>query len=73
MGPWAENSWDTSGLVIWALLLFDMSRRKLMAGAELCWNKKIFFFFLGQHPRHIEVPRLGVESELLLLLLPLPA
>ena len=23
-----------------------------------------FFFFLGLHPRHMEVPRLGVESEL---------
>ena len=29
----------------------------------------IFFFFgfLGPHPRHMEVPRLGVESELQLL------
>ena len=26
--------------------------------------KKIFFCFLGLHPQHIEVPRLGVESEL---------
>ena len=25
---------------------------------------KIFFFFLGPHPWHIEVPRLGVESDL---------
>ena len=24
----------------------------------------IFFFFLGLHPWHIEVPRLGAESEL---------
>ena len=23
-----------------------------------------FFFFLGLHPQHMEVPRLGVESEL---------
>ena len=23
-----------------------------------------FFFFLGPHPRHMEVPRLGAESEL---------
>ena len=35
-----------------------------------CW--KIFFFFwsfvfLGPHPRHMEVPRLGVESEQQLL------
>ena len=25
---------------------------------------KKFFFFLGLHPRHMEVPRLGVELEL---------
>ena len=24
----------------------------------------VFFFFLGQHPQHMETPRLGVESEL---------
>ena len=24
----------------------------------------IFFFFLGQHPRHMEVPRQGAELEL---------
>ena len=32
-------------------------------------SKKNFFFFvfLGPHPRHMEVPRLGVESELQLL------
>ena len=37
-------------------------------------NKNTFFFFvsiflpfLGQHPQHMEVPRLGVESELQLL------
>ena len=29
------------------------------------WNLgNFFFFFLAPHPRHIEVPRLGVESEL---------
>ena len=27
----------------------------------------VFFFFLGWHPWHMEVPRLGVESELQLL------
>ena len=24
----------------------------------------LFFFFLGLHPQHMEVPKLGVESEL---------
>jgi len=27
----------------------------------------LFFVFLGSHPRHMEVPRLGVELELQLL------
>ena len=26
--------------------------------------RSLFFFFLGLHPQHMEVPRLGVESEL---------
>ena len=28
------------------------------------WGNIFFFFFLGLHLRHMEVPRLGVESEL---------
>ena len=24
----------------------------------------VFFFFLGLHPQHMEIPRLGVDSEL---------
>ena len=28
---------------------------------------KIFFFFLGLYPWHMEIPKLGVESELQLL------
>ena len=31
-----------------------------------CYVRFFFFFFLGPHPRHIEVPRLGVKLELLL-------
>ena len=30
-------------------------------------EKNIFFFFLGPHPQHREVPRLGVKLELQLL------
>jgi len=41
MGPWAENSWDLLGRVNWVLPFFETSRRKLKAGAELCWSKKI--------------------------------
>ena len=34
---------------------------------DLCFSLRImddFFFLLGPHPWHMEVPRLGVESEL---------
>ena len=41
MGPWAEKNRDLLGHVNWALLLFDTSGKKLMAGAELCWSKNI--------------------------------
>jgi len=30
------------------------------------------YFFLGPHPQHMEVPRLGAESELQLLAMPQP-
>ena len=36
---------------------------------SLLWVKdgNFFFFFLGPHPQHMEVPSLGVESKLQLL------
>ena len=42
---------------------------KLLAEDPDKWDKNKFFFFvflpfLGPLPRHMEVPRLGVESEL---------
>ena len=45
-------------------------KRMLCPGDRLIWRGNPFFFFfpsfclLGTHPRHMEVPRLGVESEL---------
>ena len=41
--PWAKNSWDFLCWVNWALLLFDVWRRKLTGGAELCWSEKIIW------------------------------
>ena len=32
--------------------------------SEKEWTFAFFFFFLWLHPRHMEVPRLGVASEL---------
>ena len=37
---------------------------------SLCEDIHFFFFFLGLHLRHMEVPRLGVEWELQLLSYP---
>ena len=41
----------------------------MFSDKEFVWNFLFFFFFfflvyLGQHPWHMEVPRLGVELEL---------
>ena len=33
-------------------------------GAFCCFPSCPSFFFLGLHPRHMEVPKLGVKSEL---------
>ena len=40
------------------------SRSKEEEGIYLFDVLKWIFFFLGPHPQHIEVPMLGVESEL---------
>ena len=37
---------------------------------SICFG--LFFFFLGPHPRHMEGPILGVESELQLPACPTP-
>ena len=45
----------------------DLSNR-IPIKYSISWNKTIlktvFFFFLGPHPQHMEVPRLGAGSEL---------
>ena len=38
-----------------------------LAGFHFPFTIFFFFCFLGLHPQHMEVPRLGVESELQLL------
>ena len=47
------------------------SQQQLRPGWEACPVRDLslfffFFAFLGPYPQHMEVPRLGVESELLL-------
>ena len=53
---WKEELW------INLYILKKMYSGKIVFGAKL-----FFFFFKGPHPQPIEVPRLGVESELQLL------
>ena len=43
------------------------SRKLRMTAITNCRNVFIFLVFLGPHSRHMEVPRLGVKSELQLL------
>uniref|UniRef100_A0A8D0ZHL9 Uncharacterized protein n=1 Tax=Sus scrofa TaxID=9823 RepID=A0A8D0ZHL9_PIG len=41
-----------------------MLNKRVMRMGILVLFQIFFFFFLGPHPRHMEVPRLGIESEL---------
>ena len=53
--------------MIFLLVFFSTDNLQLALYLDL---KKVFFLsfiFLGPHLRHMEVPRLGVESELQLL------
>ena len=59
------------------LLAFDISwcLQFLHYQGSLSWTPSLpssFFFFGGSHPRHMEIPRLGVELELQLLAMPQP-
>ena len=59
---WVPQSWFSTEVGAWEP---KESQKKQTS----CAYHYFFFFFcfLGQHPRHVEVPRLGVESELQLL------
>lgn len=48
-------------LCVWGIYLFHLEQ------VELLINLFIYFCFLGPHPRHMEVPGLGVQLELQLL------
>ena len=48
-------------------LLFSQHINYTFKNFVICWLRvcnTLFFFFLGPHPWHMEVPTLGVESEL---------
>ena len=59
-----RNSSETPAL--FSLSPFAFQLRKLSIGYSLTFyfNLFSFFFFLGLHPWHMEVPRLGVKLEL---------
>ena len=44
-----------------------LGRRDVLVHFAVFYSLFFFFFFLGPHPRHIEIPRLGVKLELQLL------
>ena len=56
------------GITEWEVLtqIVFSSKHKCQNLRELYAEKRLFYFicFLELHPQHMEVPRLGVESEL---------
>ena len=73
----AAEGWDSPHLAVTlARLISQTSRTELLASAArvasvgpnfifLSFFLSFFFFvFSGPHPQHMEIPRLGVESEL---------
>ena len=71
-GTWTRRSletWDRSRISL-QLLAFSLTHvcalQHCSAGAvavRVYYYYYYYFVFLGLHPRHMEVPRLGVESE----------
>ena len=70
---WPIFGWDCSQLLIYqhwvqiptVILINSITLRKLICLSVVVGFLLLFFFhFLGLHPQHMEVPRLGVESEL---------
>ena len=60
-GEAAEGRWEGSNN-----LDFCLNKKPWENGAEndMIGLSFLFFWFLGRHPWHMEVPRLGVGSEL---------
>ena len=55
--------WE-KGINIWEVTKIILNK-VLSCVSAVSVNSGLFFFcFLGLHPRHMEVPRLGVKSEL---------
>ena len=48
---------------VWNILTAQIEGHVLTFRAKV-WSRPLLFFFLGPHPWHMEVPRLGVKSEL---------
>ena len=68
-----ENEGSVGGVWAVAIVLLWMRRRRargkyleggMKSREEFCLFLCLFFCFLGLHPWHMEVPRLGVELEL---------
>ena len=71
------DHWPFSFLLLWlwcsihSPLSVQFSICKIVVMILLCFSSRIFFFafcFLGLHLQHMDLPRLGVESELQLLI-----
>ena len=63
-------TWEIKVRVWRILITFLWILSRVDSSHELKWENFTYFFFLWPHPRHMEVPRLGVKSELQLLAYP---
>ena len=58
------SGYSVSGYSLQGNLYLSMSVNSAQNNVIKVLSVWVFWFFLGPHPWHIEVPRLGVESEL---------
>ena len=62
--PLAKNGKSNSTKRKYRRLVFMIFRRNDLLLLHLLLSLSLFFFKIGMHPWYMEVPRLGVESEL---------
>ena len=68
--PWVASTFWLLRILLWTWMDSYLFKTCLSILSGICPEVEFFFFFalfLGPHSRHVEVPRLGVESELQLL------
>ena len=63
-GRWTGELGEMASLALAPIDCSALNRSPNLSGLNRSQHHLPFFFCLGPHPQHLEVPRLGVESEL---------